>query len=699
MLSVDERVKELYHADSTDKHLILDFYREGEDEPYLHLSSSDVQAESMEIDESLSSSDNLDFGSCEATQLKITLFHISDVVKGSRLVIYQMLEGIWPAPDLFPGDDIFPDGYKMPLGTYIVQSAERQTNRIFLDITALDQMSLFDVNVAEWYNSLPFPMTLREFRSRLCQHIGVTEYVPDYLPNDGMTIEKTIAAEELFGRDALIACEQLNGAFGHFDRNGVLQHVVLQSNYVLTPATSLYPSDDLYPAEPGDMNNQVYDELITQHMYTSCRFEDYTVKSIKAVQLRQEEDDIGAIYGKGNCLVIEGNFLLYGKGAEKLQQIATGIYGMVSNRPYIPYECELLKGLPYLEVGDSQLIEADEGNIVSYVIKRTMTGIYALKDTYSATGDELRTEEQGANADIIRLKGKAAYLKKNVDEVSANLVDLEKRTESRLTITAEKIEAEVKRASGAEGNLSSLISQTAESITMTVKKGEVSAQLSIESGGIDIKGNRFSWTATNSSLTADGTLTVNQGLFKGSIDVGNGQFTVDSSGKVVAKSIEVGTSSSRATLYGSTVLATNFSCNSSFTVGCYANMADIGGNTISCGTLRANHIYGSMDDYSDRRLKQNIHPVDAEMALRIIKQLKPVSYQMKRYDREGIGFVAQDVRKICQKQGIDLPLYGRQGKYLTIPYTHYIPLLVAAVQSQQKEIDQLKRLIRKETHV
>lgn len=693
MLSVDERVKELYRADSTDKHLILDFYRDGENEPYLHLSSSNVQAESMEIDESLSSSENLDFGSCEATQLKITLFHISDVVKGSRLVIYQMLEGIWPAADLFPGDDIFPDGYKMPLGTYIVQSAERQTNRIFLDITALDQMSLFDVNVAEWYNILPFPMTLREFRSRLCQHIGVTEYVPEYLPNDGMTIEKTIAAEELFGRDALIACEQLNGAFGHFDRNGVLQHIVLQSNYVLTPADSLYPSDDLYPAEPGDMNDQVYDELITQHMYTSCRFEDYTVKSIEAVQLRQEEDDIGAIYGKGNCLVIEGNFLLYGKGDEELQQIAKEIYGMVSNRPYIPYECDLLKGLPYLEVGDSQLIEADEGDIVSYVIKRTMKGIYALKDTYSATGEELRTEEQGANAEIIRLKGKAAYLKKNVDEVSANLIDLEKQTEAKLTITAEKIEAEVKRASEAEGNLSSLISQTAESITLMVKKGEVSAQLSIESGGIDIKGDRFSWTATNSSLTADGTLTVNQGLFKGSIDVGNGQFTVDSTGKVVAKSIEVGTSSSRATLYGSTVLATNFSCNSSFNVDCYANMADIGGNTISCGTLRANHIYGSIDDFSDRRLKQNIHPVDAETAIRIIKQLKPVSYRMKRYDREGVGFIAQDVQKICLKQGIDLPLYGRRGKYLTIPYINYVPLLVAVVQSQQKEIDRLKRLI------
>lgn len=34
MLNVDERLKELYRADSTDKQLILDFYHKGEEEPY-----------------------------------------------------------------------------------------------------------------------------------------------------------------------------------------------------------------------------------------------------------------------------------------------------------------------------------------------------------------------------------------------------------------------------------------------------------------------------------------------------------------------------------------------------------------------------------------------------------------------------------------------------------------------------------------
>ena len=296
-------------------------------------------------------------------------------------------------------------------------------------------------------------------------------------------------------------------------------------------------------------------------------------------------------------------------------------------------------------------------------------------------------------------KKKAAYLKKNVDAVSANLVDLEKRTEAKLTITAEQIAAEVKRASAAEGELSSQITMTAENIKLMVKKGEVSAQLSIESGGIDIKGNRFSWTSTYSSLTADGKLTVVEGLFKGSINVGDGQFTVDQNGKVLAKNIEIGTTATGATIYGETVLASRFTCRDTFSVDCYASMADIGANTIGCDKLRANTIIGTIDEYSDRRLKENIHKVDTGTALQIIKQLQPVSYNMKRTDHAGIGFIAQDVRRICRKQGLNLPLYGHSGRYFTIPYTNYIPLLVAAIQSQQEEIDRLKSLIRKEKHV
>ena len=149
MLNVDERLKELYRADSTDKQLILDFYHKGEDEPYLRLSSSNIKAETMELDEALSSNENLEFGSCEASQFKITLLNVTEVVKEARMEVYQILEGIWPEAGLFPGDDIYPNGYRMPLGVYIIKSAEKETDRKYLDIVGLDQMSLFDVNVAQ----------------------------------------------------------------------------------------------------------------------------------------------------------------------------------------------------------------------------------------------------------------------------------------------------------------------------------------------------------------------------------------------------------------------------------------------------------------------------------------------------------------------------------------------------------------------
>ena len=55
-------------------------------------------------------------------------------------------------------------------------------------------------------------------------------------------------------------------------------------------------------------------------------------------------------------------------------------------------------------------------SIVSYVMNRTLKGTYALKDSYSAEGEEIRSVQNNVNKDIILLKGKAAYLKKNVDE-------------------------------------------------------------------------------------------------------------------------------------------------------------------------------------------------------------------------------------------------------------------------------------------
>ena len=535
MYQAEEAFRELYRSDSIEKNIIAEFRRPGETAPFLAMYDGQAFTE-MTINESLSSSENLDFGSCEATQINLMVIGVTENVKGSEMTVYQTLDGIYPAPDLYPGNDVFPSGYTMPLGKYIVQSAERQPDTKYREIVALDFMILFDVNVIDWYNALPFPLTLRDFRARLCRYIGVTEYVPDYLPNDGVMIYKIIEAAELMGRDVLIACEQLNGVFGHFDRNGVLQHITLQPNYCMMPAVDLYPGTDVYPVLPGEMNDQVYDERIDPYLCISCQFEEYTVQSIDKVQIRQEEGDIGAIYGTGsNCLTVEGNFLAFGKSAAELNQIAMGIYGMVNGRQYIPYECNL-KGLPYMEVGDAELLDFGGESIVSYIVKRTLKGIYALKDMHSATGEEIRSTEHNVNTEIIQLKGKAAILKRNVEEVSAELFDFEKDTSAKFAITAEQISAEVKRAQEAEASLKimadqitlsvknlkedteSQFLQTAEQIALKVSKGNVSSELSVEPDQITLTGNRVVIESDNLKVSANGRLRCTDGEFSGTLE-------------------------------------------------------------------------------------------------------------------------------------------------------------------------------------
>ena len=695
MYSTDEALKELYRGDRIEKYMTAEFRRPGEEESFLAVYDGTKFFE-MSMEESLSCDENLEFGSCEAAELKLTMTGITSAIKNSEMTLYQTLDGLFPEETLYPSEELYPAGYTMPFGKYVVQSAERQENSEYWDIKALDFMSKFDTNVIDWYNALSFPMTLRAFRASLCAHVGVTEEVPDYLPNDDMLVDKTIDTAELIGRNVLIAIEQANGAFGHFDRNGVLQHVVLQPNDRLVPSLDLYPSEDLYPVEIGWANEQVYDEQLDPYLLISCHFEEYTVKSIDKVQIRQEEGDIGAIYGAGtNAYTVEGNFLMYGKTADELAEIARNIYGMVSGRTYIPFESDT-KGLPYMEVGDAARFEFGTDHIVSYIIKRTLKGIYALRDSYSATGEEIRSVQTNINTDIIQLKGKSAILKKNVEEVSANLIDLEKNVESQFKITAEQISAEVTRAREAEAslkvtadkistsvsdlqkNVNSQILQMANEIalkvsskdlvsTMQLKVNEEGASITFETGHFIVRG-------TNFYVNADG-----------SGGAANGNLTWDANGKLKLKGADIDGSlisntSSSSVISAATLLASKCTINDSFSVDCYASMSDIGANTISCDKLRADEVYGEINPFSDKRLKKNIEGISASEALTVIKALRPVSFVYKKNGHESMGFIAQEVQQICEKHKLDLPLYGLHENYYTIPYINYIPLMVSALQ-------------------
>lgn len=177
--------------------------------PWLTIGMDRICAETLSLTESLCSGDNIVWGSCEAAQLTITVADVEDDIEGKEFMA-----------SLSIGD------YSMAYGIYTVDSVIRQADRRKRKITAYDRMIKFDADVSEWYQAM-YPEdstvhTLKELRDSLCDYIGVSQRSTQ-LPNDDLTIGKTVDPETLCGRDVLRAICEINGVFGHFDRTGLYQ--------------------------------------------------------------------------------------------------------------------------------------------------------------------------------------------------------------------------------------------------------------------------------------------------------------------------------------------------------------------------------------------------------------------------------------------------------------------------------------------
>lgn len=267
----------------------------------------------------------------------------------------------------------------------------------------------------------------------------------------------------------------------------------------------------------------------------SGKYEDYTVKKIDCIQIRNEENDIGAVAGEGeNLYVIEDNFLCYGKTAADLQTIVDNIYNTIKDVSYLPYEAEVL-GNPCLEVADRVRVRARNKIIESYILKRTIKGIQSIRDTYSATGEEVQSKNvNSVGKSIIQLKKRTNTLKRTVDETISEIYSLDESGEkvSRIQQNTDAIALEVVRATDKESELSSMIEQTAEAISLKVNKGEVSSEISVESGGVSIKGNRLTVESDNFKLDgsgmveATGSIKTSEGAGVAKLDSGSLSFEI-----------------------------------------------------------------------------------------------------------------------------------------------------------------------------
>lgn len=491
---VNYQYAELFKKDSIDKQLTIET-----DDKTTKITNIELHQEQFELTESICSESELTIGSCEAAVLKFTVSNIFLPMKDKMITVKTVIDNNTANP--------------FQIGRYKVYSDTPTADRTKRDIVAYD--SLYDVinaDVAEWYNTLlpdkDSVTTMKAFRDSFFGYFGI-EQADAQLVNDDMKVEKTVEPEELSGATVLNCICEINGCFGHIGRDSKFHYIYLEQEIQgLYPRNNLYPADDLYPREPKSTR-------ISKSLYISAQYEDSLVKTIDKLQIRKEEDDIGVIVGSGtNAYVIQDNFLVYGKGSEELTGIANNIYGKIRGIIYRPFSADC-KGNPCIEVGDAVRLPTKYEIIESYVLKRTLKGIQALRDNYEATGEEYRsTQANSVHKSIIQLKGKTNVLTRTIEETNSKITDVESglsseikqtatdiRTEVKNTAdglsssieqtansirsevsdsvnnlsssiqqNAESIATEVKRANEAEGNLSTKITQTAESITSEVSK-------------------------------------------------------------------------------------------------------------------------------------------------------------------------------------------------------------------------------------
>lgn len=468
-----------------------------------------IVKDTFRLTEMISDGGDLDFGSTNASVVEFTVADVPEDLNGQRFTITQTVNGT----------------YTLPLGTFTVDSCKRQDDLRFKDIVAYDDMQKFNRNVAEWYNGLTFPITVKGMRESLCQYCG-DAYESVTLVNDNVRVYKTLDTNELNGKEVLRAIAEVNGTFAHINRYAKLTFIELDS-FGLYPSETLYPADDLYPIDATEIVEKQGENAIA---YISSKYEDYTVSAIDGIIIRDDENaDGGVTVGEAtNPYVMSGNMLIVGKTTDELTTIANNLLSKIGKVVYTPHDTESI-GLPYVEVGDT-VLNANSADKELFIAKRVLTGVSSVMDNFSATGNPKRENNDTIDSvEIRKLKGKTMKIFKDIDRIGVEIENLDTQTNTLFEVADGKITAEIERAGKAEASLQlsinglrstvtdledyteSQIKQLSSSISFKVSKGSIISEINQSAESVTIDASKINLTGyvTITDLETEGKTEIN----------------------------------------------------------------------------------------------------------------------------------------------------------------------------------------------
>ncbi len=386
------------------------------------LTNEDVCEESMSLEDSICSDENLRFGACEAKCFKIRIVNNNIVFKDKWLTVALLCD----LPDVLVDSDgnhivnhdneeialASNESTSIALGRFKVFSDEPSNDRSWRDLTCYDEMNvILNTDVASWYSALTFPMTIKNLRDNFFTYLGITQETVTLANDTFLTQGGFVAEGELSGKVIIEAICELNGVFGHMKANG-------KFGYIDVTAT----------------------ESVTLSYYEdgTGKYSDYVIDAITGVLARGSEDDVGTSVGTTtNEYVIENNPLVFGsEGTQALTTALTNLLNKLSTVSFRPFAVSTY-GNPMLTAGSGVTIVTRDITINSIVISKTMNGIQALRDNLEATSDKSQPSMvNNVQSQISRTQGKVHNLRIDVNELTSEMISVQSINKKAIKVYA-----------------------------------------------------------------------------------------------------------------------------------------------------------------------------------------------------------------------------------------------------------------------
>ena len=319
-------------------------------------------------------------------------------------------------------------GNRTKVGVFYAEKPTR-TKRNSYKVTAYDTMSKLDADFSSWLraNQAQFPKTIWQLVQLACQRAGVA-LASSSLPINGSYSVQAFYADDLTCRQIISWAAEAAGCYAHMNADGKLQFLT----YTDKRSTAKITPD-------GASNSTAY-------YADSLSYEDYTVKAIEKVQIRQSDSDAGVIYPDSttatNTYAVQGNLLLTTGTEANLKTVVQNLYNVLKNVTYTPCKVSVpsSSGLAcgqIVHVKDARGREFD-----TYLMSATIS---FGKASFESVGSASRESSSAVNCQSYKnLTGKMLEIKTSVDGLEVKASDLTGKY-TDLKATVDGLSSEVKK--------------------------------------------------------------------------------------------------------------------------------------------------------------------------------------------------------------------------------------------------------------